>query len=96
MQKSESLRGYLRGEKIDAGRIAARPGEAGYKAKLDRVVTDAKNDWDRRCRSFGTPRGTRANAVRHAENGCEPSRILNWLQPLKPQSAIGDILAEGN
>ena len=40
-------------EKIDAGRVAARPGEAGNKPNLDRVTADTENDRDRRCCSFG-------------------------------------------
>ena len=38
-------------EKIDAGQVAARPGEARDKTKLDRVFADDENDGDRRgCR----------------------------------------------
>ena len=37
--------------------VAARPGEAGDKTKLDRVVADAEDDRDRRGRSFGRERG---------------------------------------
>jgi hypothetical protein len=33
--------------------VAARPGEAGDKTKLDRVFGDTEDDWDRRCCSFG-------------------------------------------
>src|SRR5262249_48524725 len=40
-------------EKTDACDIAARPGEAGNQAPLDRVLGDAKQDWNRRGRSFG-------------------------------------------
>ena len=40
-------------EKIDAGRIAARPGKAGDQTKLDRVFADAEDDRDRCGRSFG-------------------------------------------
>jgi hypothetical protein len=42
--------------KIDAGRVATGPGEAGDKTKLDRIVTDAEDDRDRRGRSFGRER----------------------------------------
>ena len=59
MQESQALRGHLRGEKIDAGRVAARPGKACNKTNLDRVVTDAEDDRDRRCRSFGRDRRER-------------------------------------
>ena len=49
-------------EIIDAGRIAARPGEAGDKTKLNRVTADAENDRDRRGCSFGRER------TRHVAN----------------------------
>jgi hypothetical protein len=39
-------------QKIDAGRIAAGPGEAGYKALPDRVIANAKDDRNRRGCSF--------------------------------------------
>jgi hypothetical protein len=51
------LANHLRGEKIDAGRVAARPGETGDETKLDRVFCDAEHDRDRRGRSFGRKRG---------------------------------------
>jgi hypothetical protein len=38
---------------IDAGRIAARPRKAGHEAKLDRVVTGAEYDGNRRGCVFG-------------------------------------------
>jgi hypothetical protein len=53
MQEPQPLGHHLRVEKIDAGRVAARPGEAGDKTKLDRVFADAEDDRDRRCCSFG-------------------------------------------
>jgi hypothetical protein len=53
MQECQPLGDHLPGEKIDAGRIAARPGKAGDETKLDRVLTDAEDDRDRRSRSFG-------------------------------------------
>jgi Resolvase, N terminal domain len=37
----------------DAGRVAAGSGEAGDKTKLDRVLTDAEHDRNRRSRCFG-------------------------------------------
>jgi hypothetical protein len=40
-------------EKIDPGRIASRPSEAGDKTQFDRIVGDAENNGDRRGRSFG-------------------------------------------
>src|SRR4029077_5921597 len=44
----------------DPGRVAARPSEAGNKAKLDRVLTDSEHDRDRRRRSFGREWRSRA------------------------------------
>ena len=32
--------------KIDAGRVAARPGEAGDETEFDRIVGDAEHDWN--------------------------------------------------
>src|SRR5207253_8393209 len=40
-------------EIIDAGRVTARPGEAGDETKLDRVVTDAEDNRNRRGRGLG-------------------------------------------
>ena len=56
MQECQPLGGHFLDEKIDAGGVAARPGEAGYKTKLDRVLTDAEHDRDRGGRSFGRDR----------------------------------------
>jgi hypothetical protein len=38
--------------KIDSRQVSARPGEAGDKTQLDRVVADAEDDGDSRGRSF--------------------------------------------
>ena len=46
MQEPQPLGRQLRVEKIDAGRVAAGPGEAGDKTKPDRVLADAEDDWD--------------------------------------------------
>ena len=43
MQEPQSLGHHFLGEKIDAGRVADRPGEARDKTKLDRVLTDAEH-----------------------------------------------------
>ena len=53
MQDAQPLRSNLNVEQIDAGRVVARPGEAGNKTELDRVFADAKNDRDRRGGGFG-------------------------------------------
>ncbi len=67
MQKTQPLGRNLLAEKVDAGRIAARPGEAGDKSKLDRVFADAKYDRDRRGRSFSRKRSR--SVARRGNNG---------------------------
>jgi hypothetical protein len=52
-------------EKIDPGRVAARPGEAGDKTKPDRVIADTKDDRDRRGCSFGRQCGQIASRGDH-------------------------------
>ena len=59
MQEPQPLGHHLLDEKIDAGRVAARPSEAGDKTKPDRVFADAEHDRDRRRRSFGRERSVR-------------------------------------
>jgi hypothetical protein len=49
MQEREPLGLRLVGEKIEAGRVAVRPGEACHKAELDRVSTNAEDNRDRCC-----------------------------------------------
>ena len=49
----QPLSHYLAREIIDAGRIAARPGEAGDDPEQDRVFADAEDNRDCRCCSFG-------------------------------------------
>ena len=44
-QELQPLCRQLDREKIDAGHVAARPGEAGDKTKLDRVVADVRRRW---------------------------------------------------
>ena len=61
MQESQPLGSNLSGQKIDAGRVAARPGKAGDQTKLDRVLRDAEDDRNRRGGSFGRE-GTIAEA----------------------------------
>jgi hypothetical protein len=60
MQEPQPLGHHLLGEKIDAGRVAAGPGEVGDKTKPDRVLRDTEDDWDRRCCSFGREHSGRA------------------------------------
>ena len=53
MQEPQPLGRHLLDEKIDAGHVAARPGEACDKTLPDRVFADAEDDRDRRGCSFG-------------------------------------------
>src|SRR5262252_5439007 len=53
MQEPQPLGCDLLGEIVDAGGVAARPGKAGDKTKLNRVFADAEDNRDRRSRSFG-------------------------------------------
>ena len=59
-QESEALCYHFGSQKINPGRIAARPSEAGDKAELDRVFGNAEND--RYCPGcgFSRERGRRA------------------------------------
>ena len=65
MQEPQPLCHQLSIEKIDAGRVAARPGEAGDKTKPDRVIADAEDDRDRRGCSFGRQCGQVAGRGDH-------------------------------
>src|SRR5262249_33727432 len=56
-EEAQSLCHRFSVEKIDASRIAARPGETGDQAQLDRVFADAEHDRDRRGRGLGRKRG---------------------------------------
>ena len=68
------LADHLGGEKIDAGCVAARPGEAGDKTEPDRVFADTEDDGDRRRRSFGRECG-RADAGRGDHRHLTPDQI---------------------
>jgi hypothetical protein len=57
VQECQPLGHHLLGEKIDAGRVAAWPREAGNKTKLDRVIIDTEDNRNRRGCSFGRNRG---------------------------------------
>ena len=59
MQESQPLGRQLLVENIDAGRVAAGPGQAGDKAKPDGVFGDTEDDRDGRGRSFGRERSRR-------------------------------------
>jgi hypothetical protein len=84
VQQTQSLGHNFGGQKIDAGRIAARPGKAGDQTQLDRVFGDAEDDRDRRGRGFGR----RAAAVkagvaitanrRRTRSAMSDDRRSNW------------------
>jgi hypothetical protein len=65
MQESQPLAHHLLDEKIEASRVATRPGEAGDKTKLDRVIADSEDDRDRRGRSFGRNRSRNTSCADH-------------------------------
>jgi hypothetical protein len=67
MQERQHLRLNLPAKKIEAGRVAARPGEAGDQPKLDRVFAHAEDDRDCRSCSFGCDRNGRGGG--QGDNG---------------------------
>jgi len=66
-RKSPSRCIYFSGKKIDPGRIAARPSEAGDEAYLDRVFGSNECDWYRLSRSFGGHGGYAPGRSDHAD-----------------------------
>src|SRR6516164_11461489 len=75
MQEPQPLGCNLPGEIVDAGSVAARPGKAGDKTKLDRVFSDAEDNRDRRGRSFGCL-GSKV-AGRRGDNGDAPAHEVS-------------------
>jgi hypothetical protein len=49
MQERKPLALRLLGEKIQAGRVPARPGKACHKVELDRISTNGEGNRDRCC-----------------------------------------------
>ena len=87
MQEPQPLGHHLRVEKIDAGRVAARPSETGDKTPLDRVTADAEDDWNRRCCSFGRERGCVSGRRDHGHTAADQishqcRQIVLALQPV--------------
>src|SRR5262249_24890902 len=86
-------------EKVDAGRIAARPGKACYETKLDRVLPDGKHDgyrsgcgFRRECRSGSSGRGNHGYLP--------PRQIVSQLGqstviPVRPAEFDGSVVAFG-
>jgi hypothetical protein len=66
VQESQPLRGQLSDEKINTCRVAARTREAGDKTKLDRIIADAKDDWNCPGCRFGRER--RGSAARYGDH----------------------------
>jgi hypothetical protein len=52
-QQLQPLRHKLAEEKVDAGQVATRPGEAGDKPELDRILGDGEHDRNRAGRRLG-------------------------------------------
>src|SRR5262249_6032650 len=87
MQEPQPLGCDLLGEIVDAGGVAARPGKAGDKTKLDRVFSDAEDNRDRRGRSFGCL-GSKV-AGRRGDNGDAPAHEVSherWQRSNWPSS----------
>ena len=57
MQEPQPFGSNFTEEKIEPGRVAARPGEVRDETYSRWVFGDAEDDWDRRGRSFGRKRG---------------------------------------
>jgi hypothetical protein len=96
VQKPEPFGGEVGHEKIDSGRVAARPVEAGDETKLDRVHSNAKDDRDRRGRGLGRER-RRVAAGRGNERHAAAHEVGHQLrQPIvsaaEPVILHGDIL----
>src|SRR5262249_16795356 len=75
MQEPQPLGCDLLGEIVDAGGVAARPGKAGDKTKLNRVFADAEDNRDRRSRSFGCLCSKVAG--RRGDNGDAPAHEVS-------------------
>src|SRR6516164_2329221 len=56
MQEPQPLGHEFPEEKIDPGRVAARPSEVRDKTYAHRIFGDAEDDWDHRGRGFGRKR----------------------------------------
>ena len=78
-QEFKPLRLQLVGVQIDAGEIAAGPGEAADKAEPGRVFADQKNDRYRRGRRLGRERGGRAARCDN-HSGLSPDQLGRHLR----------------
>ena len=65
MQEPQPLGRHFVDEKIDAGRVASRPGKTGGKTKSDRVIANSEDYRDRRYCSFGRKRDPGAGRSDH-------------------------------
>jgi hypothetical protein len=66
VQEPEPLGHHFLNENICAGRVAAGPGEARDKTKLDWVIANKEDDRDRGCCSFGRERG---RVIKRSDHG---------------------------
>ena len=86
MQKSQPLSGEVLSEKIDAGCVAARPGEAGYEAKFDRVLTDNAIG----CPSIDEPNHRRGHLAYQDTNRLQAKILLNLKPDGRGVTVVGD------
>src|SRR6516225_9609952 len=89
MEKSQPLGCNLSGEKIDAGRVAARPSKPRDKTQLDRVVDDPEDDRNRCSRSFGrlgssglAGRGDNSHATQDKVRHERRQPVISTVQPV--------------
>src|SRR5262249_3943982 len=86
LQKCHPLRTQLSCEKIDAGQVSARPGEAGDETELDGVFADAEDDRDRRGRGFGGKRSSVAGW--RSDNGDTTTHKVSHERPKAIELAL--------
>jgi hypothetical protein len=74
VQQPQPLGHHFTDEKIEASRVATRPGEARDQTVPDRVFADAEDDRDRRGRSFGRE-GSRGAGGRGDNGHATPDEV---------------------
>jgi hypothetical protein len=93
VQEREPLGLHLLGEKIEAGRVPARLGEACHKAELDRVLTNGEGDRDRcGCRS----RRDRGYIARRGDHGDAPTGKVGHHRRKAVELAVQDMIFDGH
>jgi hypothetical protein len=82
MQEPQPFGTNFTEEKIEPGRIAARPGEIRDETYSRWVFGDAEDDWDRRGRSFGRKRSRgvarRGDNARRTRSAISSGRRSYW------------------